>query len=349
MRVNIHSPLGLGLMIKTHNRLVVPAMASGTATVEGFATQATVDHYERLARSGAGIVFVEYTFVHASGRSEEHQLGADSDAHSEGLAKIAKVIAKQGALPALQLTHAGGKSERAIAGGMLQSPSGIAVPVKGKTLETPDVMTFDDIRLWKYSFLQAARRAWAAGFKIVELHSAHGYGLNQWLSPLTNLRNDCYGGNLLGRTRLLDEIVQEIKKQVPELTLSVRMPGQDHLEGGLSLADSLEIAQLLASHGVDMVNVSSGIGGWRRPEHRTGEGYLVDEAAFLQSQLNVPVIGVGGIVSAAYIDAALQSGKFSLAAVGRAILSDPDAWRELNLRPDPVHCSWPDIVQKNIP
>ena len=314
------------------NRVVVPPMASETADRQGLATTRSLEHYQRLATSGASLVMVEYTFVHLSGRSEEFQMGISSDEHIHGLKEIAKLIRDAGAVAAIQLTHAGGKSQTTFTDGSLQAPGNIPVPVKDQDMETPVPMTFKDIQNWKQWFLKASDRAVAAGFQMIELHAAHGYGLNQWLSPLTNNRNDEYGGSLENNSRLLLEIVSLIKARHPELLLSVRMPGQDFLEGGLTAEDCVIIAQRLESLGVDIINISSGIGGWRRPRHREGQGYLVDEAKYIQARIALPVIGVGGIETGSFIDQQIENQHISLAAVGRAILKDPRQWGMENLR-----------------
>ncbi len=326
--INRFSSLALRGELRSTNRVVVPAMASGTADVRGFATPATIKHYARLARSGAGIVMVEYSFVEWSGRSEPHQLGADQDEMVPGLAAIARAIHAEGALAILQLTHALGKSERELTGGILLGPSSVPVPVKDRVLEAPVPMAELEITRLMDAFLNAARRANRAGFDGVELHSAHGYGLNQWLSGVTNLRDDQHGGQLAKRLGLLLAIVTAIRAAAPEQLISVRVPGQDFIEGGLSVADMKLVARALEAAGVDLMNVSSGLGGWRRPVERRGEGYLVAEATEIQAAVGIPVIGVGGIETGKYIDEALKAGKFSLAAVGRAILKDPLAWRE---------------------
>ncbi len=325
------SPLELRGGQRLRNRVVVPPMASETADPNGCATEATLAHYKRLAASGAGLVLVEYSYVAASGRSEENQLGIASPVHLDGLTRIARVIQAAGAVAGIQLTHAGGKAARGLTGGRLQSPSGIAVPVKDRELAVPDIMTAVEVEEWKQAFGAAVELAVAAGFELVEFHAAHGYGLNQWLSPITNARDDAYGGAVERNSQLLFEIVAAARRAYPNLLLAVRIPGQDFLAGGLSSDDAVGLAQGLAELGVDLLDVSSGIGGWRRPRDRSGEGYLVSEAAVIAAAVSVPVIAVGGIEHGAYIDQGLEQGKFSLAAVGRAILKDPQLWGAENL------------------
>ena len=139
------------------------------------------------------------------------------------------------------------------------APSPVATPAKDETLEVPREMTKDDILNWKIKFLELARRASRAGFDIVELHAARGYGPNQWVSPITNLRQDIYGGSLQNRARLLLEIVSAIRAALPRVILAVRFPGQDLLPGGLSTADRIQVSQWLESAGVNIIDVSSGL------------------------------------------------------------------------------------------
>lgn len=322
-KLNRYSRLNFRNGQSAGNRIVVPPMASQTATNKGFVTLETINHYKRLAQAKPGILIVEYTFVHSSGRSEENQLGIQSDEHIPGLHQIAKIIHDSGSLAGIQFSHGGGKSDKILTGDFLMAPSAIPVPVKDKIMETPIEMDLDDIQLWKDSFLSAADRAVQAGFDLIEIHTAHGYGLNQWLSPITNQRQDKYGRDLQGRMRLLLEIVELIRAKYPILLISVRMPGQDFLENGLNIEDTIQVAQHLEKAGVDLIHVSSGIGGWRRPTSRNGEGYLIEEAAQIQAQISIPVIGVGGIQSIEFIDKVIGQSIVSLTAIGRAILVDP--------------------------
>lgn len=320
-----------------HNRLVVPPMASQTATKEGMATQATIHHYEQLAKSGAGLVMVEYSFVTLSGRSELNQLGAHSDECISGMTAIASAIHSQGTKAGVQLTHCGGKAQRDICPD-LQGPSGIAVPAYDRVLPQPRAMSLNDVCTWKASFIQAAIRVEKSGFDFVELHCAHGYGLNQILSPVTNQRDDLYGGSLESRAQLIVEIIENIKRQTT-LDVMVRIPGQDLYPEGLTQQDMERICRLLIKAGVDLIDVSSGIGGWNRPRDRRGEGYLVSESTYpKQANLSVPIIGVGGIESVEYIEKALNEEFLDLAAVGRAILRDPIAFNQ-SVMQTPVRCS----------
>lgn len=308
------------------NRVVVPPMASQTADALGFATQNTIDHYRNLSTSGAGIVFVEYSHIHSSGRGEQNQLSVDSDNKIQGLKKVASVIKNSGALAGLQIVHVGGKSTTQLTQCALMAPSSIAVPVKGWQPDIPQNMTLDQIESWIEWFVDAAKRAALAGFDLVELHAAHGYGLNQWLSPITNQRLDGYGGIIANRAKILFRIVAEIKKQLPDLLLAVRLPAQDYFINGLNTDEMVWVVKQLETLGVDLIDVSSGIGGWRRPEGNTGQGYLVPDASVLKTELSIPVIGVGGIETGSYIDELVSSQKIDFAAVGRAILNNPTHW-----------------------
>jgi NADPH2 dehydrogenase len=306
-------------------------MASSTADEQGYVTGKTLYHYQRLARAGAGLVFAEYSHVHGSGRSEPNQLGIDHDDKIPGLSQIARIIHRSGALAGMQITHAGGKSEKQYTGGPLLGPSNLRVPVAKGHLEPMTSLSLAEIEDYKTWFVEAASRASRAGFDIVELHTAHGYGLNQWLSPLTNRRDDQYGGPLINRMRILEEIILGIKANNPELIISLRFPGQDLLPEGMSQSEAQWIARRLEYAGVGLFNVSNGLGGWRRPRDRRGQGYLVDEAQAISRVVQVPVIGVGGIKDGAFIDEGLRQRKFDLAAVGRAILEDPDGFRQLQM------------------
>ncbi|UAL45048.1 NADH:flavin oxidoreductase [Shewanella inventionis] len=316
------TPLTLTSGLTLKNRIVVPPMASQTADENGLATPATIAHYQHLAQSGAGLVMVEYSHVNLAGRSEPNQLGAHDNACLVGLSQIATTLHKADVKTGLQITHCGGKDSAGISADVM-GPTGITVPAYDRVLPTPRAMTMDDIKQWQQDFVAAAIRADKAGFDLVEIHCAHGYGINQWLSPLTNQRKDIYGGKLENRARILIEIVTQIKQAAPRLVVMTRIPGQDGYPGGLSHADMAQVSQWLVAAGVEILNVSSGIGGWNRPKDKRGEGFLVEDAAPLTGKTTAAVIGVGGIESVDYIETILATKQVDLVAVGRAILAGP--------------------------
>lgn len=339
MTIHRHTPYAFRNGLTAKNRVVVPPMASKTADANGFATDQTIEHYKRLSQSNAGLIFVEYTFIHKTGKGEANQLGVDSDAHIPGLKEIASTIHRTSAIAGLQLVHVGGKTSTDLTGSPLMGPSAVPVPVKGWEPDVPTPMTDNQIQEWTNWFVEAAKRAFAAGFDLVELHAAHGYGLNQWLSPLTNKRADSFGGTIEGRSKLLLQTATRIKVQYPDTLLSVRLPAQDHFEGGLTVNEMSWVVSQLESVGVDLVDVSSGIGGWRRPEGKSGQGYLVADAAQIKAHTAVPVIGVGGIETGNFIDEILATRKVDFAAVGRAILQEPVVWGREHLGAAPAGIS----------
>lgn len=316
---------------QAQNRVVVPPMASKTADENGFVTDLSRQHYQRLAEVKAGIVFVEYSFIHTSGKGEANQMGVNDDRQILGLATLATIIQSKGSLAGLQLVHVGGKTTTEITGSDLMGPSAIVVPVKDRPLETPVAMTKEQIQQWIEWFVQAAHRAHKAGFDFIELHAAHGYGINQWLSPITNQRQDEYGLNIQGRSRLLFDIVKKIKIERPSLLVAVRLPAQDHCDGGLEVHEMSWVVKELENLGVDLIDVSSGIGGWRRQDGRSTEGYLVSDAAVLKQSTSLPVIGVGGIETGQFIDQIICENKVDFAAVGRAILKGPSEWAQAQM------------------
>ncbi|HYX36198.1 MAG TPA: NADH:flavin oxidoreductase [Oligoflexus sp.] len=307
--------------VRAKNRLIVPAMASETADKAGYATDATIARYGRLTEVGAAIVLVEYSYVHESGRSEPNQLGAAEPGHFIGLQTLADTIRSRGALAGIQLVHAGGKTLPEWSGGRIMTPGSRPVPIMpGRKVGVPQAMSSTDMELWRHWFASSTERAIKAGYDLIELHAAHGYGLNQWLSPLTNDRTDAYGGSQENRFRFLLEIVSIVREISAGKLLSVRIAGGDFLEQGSTIVEAAILAQRLEAQGVDIINVSSGLGGWRRPRERVGEGYLLPEARFIQNRINIPVIAVGGFETPQVIDRAIALGDTSFVAVGRAIL-----------------------------
>jgi 2,4-dienoyl-CoA reductase-like NADH-dependent reductase (Old Yellow Enzyme family) len=302
------------------NRIVMPPMATELSTAKGEVTDRLVKHYTERAED-LGLLIVEHTYVAPEGRVSPHQLGVYSDELVRGLKSLVEAVHTYGTPVTLQITHGGGAATRAICGVQPLAPSAVSLPRGG---EVPRALSHGEIRGIIRAFTEAARRASEAGFDAVEVHGAHGFLLNQFLSPLTNKRTDDYGGSLENRLRLALEIINGIKEELGRaFPLLYRLGADDLLPGGLTIEEGARAAKMIAGAGVDIIDVSGGLGG-SRPAGFSGPGYFVPQAAAVKKVAGVPVIGVGGITRAEEADAIIRSGEVDLVAVGRTILKDPE-------------------------
>lgn len=327
---HLFSPLTLR-DITFRNRIMVSPMCQYSSE-DGFATDWHLVHLGSRAVGGAALVMAEATAVTPDGRISPQDLGIWSDEHCEPLARIARFVSAQGAVPAIQLAHAGRKAStrRPWEGGGPADAAEGGWPVSGPSAlpfapgyQTPLVMTAGDIAAVIAAFVAAARRARQAGFTVVELHAAHGYLLHQFLSPLSNSRNDVYGGDFEGRTRVLREVVAAVRAVWPaELPLFVRLSCTDWVEGGWTIEDTVRLAPQLAAVGVDLIDCSSG-GNLPKANIPLGAGYQVPLAEAVRHQGNVRTAAVGLIDDPEQADAIVLSGRADLIALARAELRDP--------------------------
>jgi NADPH2 dehydrogenase len=306
-----------------HNRIVLPPMANNMANERGELTDAHIEHYVRRASVGVGMVIVEHTYVRRDGRVNAQQLGLYEDALIDGLRRLAHAVRACGTVVGIQITHGGGKATSSLIGRAPISASDGIVP---GAAEPAQAATLDEIQEITEAFAAAAWRAKEAGFDFVEVHGAHGYLLSQFLSPLTNQRSDQYGGDLAGRLRMAVEIVQAVRQAVGEdYLLLYRLGANDNMAGGLTQTEGQQAAVSLVQAGVDLLDVSGGLGG-AAPSDWDGEsqGYFVPMAAEIQAAAHVPVVVAGGITQPEFADRVIREGKVDLVAVGRAMLSNPD-------------------------
>jgi 2,4-dienoyl-CoA reductase-like NADH-dependent reductase (Old Yellow Enzyme family) len=297
-------------------------MATNYASTKGEVTEKLLKHYSDRS-SDLGLLIVEHSNVAPQGRSGMNQLGAYSDDLIPGLTKLVEVAHEKSTPIAIQLNHCGGTSISEVTGTQPVAPSPLVHPHKG--MEAPRQLSIAEIEGVIDSFTGAARRAYEAGFDAVEVHGAHGYLLGQFHSPVTNKRTDEYGGSLENRVRLSRRIVEEVKQDLgSNYPVLYRIGVEDAAlyPGGLSLQEGVEAARMIVGAGVDVIDVSGGIGGGR-PEGLVGPGFFVPHAAAVKEVVGVPVIGVGGIKTAEEADAIIGSGRVDLVAVGRAYLSEP--------------------------
>jgi 2,4-dienoyl-CoA reductase-like NADH-dependent reductase (Old Yellow Enzyme family) len=284
------------------------------------------------AVGGAGLIIVEATAVTAQGRISPLDLGLYCDTQGEALAPIVAQIAAAGAVPGIQLAHAGRKAGTAApwqGGGPLADDAG-GWPVVGPSpapfgpgYRTPQALDRDGIEQLQVAFVAAARRAVAAGFRWVEIHAAHGYLLHSFLSPLANARDDHYGGNLAGRARLLREIARLLRAELPAaIPLSVRLSCSDWVAGGFSIEDTVQLSRWLREDGVALVDCSSGgiAPGISIPVE---EGYQVPFAAAVRRDAAMPTAAVGLISRPEHADAIIREGQADLVLLGRELLRDP--------------------------
>lgn len=323
---DLFEPLALrGVTLR--NRIGVAPMCQYSCAPDGLPTEWHLAHLHSRAIGGAGLVITEATAVAPEGRITPADLGLWSDGHLPGHARLARAIASTGAVPAIQLAHAGRKASSAAPwiGGMAREhgwqalgPSALAMP----GMDTPRAMTEADIHRVIEDFAATARRAIAAGYRLIEIHAAHGYLLHSFLSPLSNQRNDGWGGDFAGRTRLLRQVVSVVRAAIPdEVPLAVRFSHTDWIEGGWSTEETVALARELKAAGVDLADVSSG--GVLPAEIPMGPGYQVPGAAAVRAGTGIVTAAVGLITEPQQAQAILDEGKADLILLARELLRDP--------------------------
>jgi len=354
------------------NRIVVSPLCMYSA-VEGLAQPWQFAHLSSFARGKSGLVFTEATAVEARGRITPQCLGIWTDAQAQALRPITAFIESMGCVPGIQLAHAGRKgSSRAPfveRGGtplgaddaargtppwQTVAPSPLAV---GTGWSQPSALDEAGLEQVKNAFVDATRRAVSAGFRVLELHLAHGYLLHSFLSPISNHRSDAYGGDIQGRMRFPLEVIEAVRAQLPdEMPLFVRISAIDGREEGWKLEDSVELSRCMAALGVDVVDCSSGgIAG--APRFRSDDagkplskssarepGFQVPFSRRIRDQVAIKSMAVGVIVDANQAEDILQTGGADLVALGRELMYDP-FWplhAAERLGADPDYKMWPE-------
>ena len=344
----------------TRNRVVISPMCQYSAH-DGHLDDWHAVHLGRFAIGGAGIVFTEATAVQKAGRITHGCPGLWSDSQIPGHARVAQFALRQGAIPAIQLGHAGRK------GGMQRpwfgngplndddfargdmpwtpvGPSGIPV---ADGWPVPHALTMEDIAHLIEDYVAAANRAVAAGYKIIEIHGAHGYLIHSFLSPLSNKREDAYGGDLAGRMRLALEVTEAVRAAIPgNMPLFFRTSAVDGVPEGWSLDDTVVLARALRDAGVDVMDCSSsGIAGAATAGGQKRQpGFQVPYADRVRKDVGMPTMAVGLITHAEQAETILKNGQADLIAIGREALANPmwalDAARALGADTD--FETWPE-------
>jgi len=329
---HLFSPLALGPLTLS-NRIVVAPMCQYSAE-DGLANDWHRIHLGMLSQSGAGLLILEATAVEARGRITHADLGLYDDATEAALAQVLTSVRRWSPMPiGIQLAHAGRKAstQRPWEGGGpiaadavngWTTVSASAAPY-AEGYSTPEALDAEGLDAIVAAFANAARRAERLGLDLIEIHAAHGYLLHQFLSPLSNLREDAYGGSLENRMRLTLRVLDAVRAAVsPKIAVGVRISATDWVEGGWDVAQSLVLARALEAHGAAFIHVSSG-GLDPRQHISVGAGYQVPMAEAIRAEVGIPVIAVGLITEPAQAESILAEGRADAIAVARAILYDP--------------------------
>jgi 2,4-dienoyl-CoA reductase-like NADH-dependent reductase (Old Yellow Enzyme family) len=317
--------------ITLRNRIAVSPMCQYSA-VDGFANDWHLVHLGSRAVGGAGLVMMEATAVESRGRITHFDTGIWDDVHVDFLSRIARVVQANGSVAGIQLAHAGRKASTARpwnGGKLLTEPEGGWQPVAPSAVPfnpgdpEPHELSVAEIRGIVEAFAAAARRALAAGFQLVEIHAAHGYLAHEFLSPLSNRRQDEYGGSLENRMRFALEVVEAVRAVWPQnLPLFVRISSTDWMPGGWDIADSVELARCLKTRGVDLIDCSSG-GTSAAQQIQLGPGYQVPFAERIRREAGILTGAVGLITSAQQAEQILRDEKADLILLARQFLRDP--------------------------
>jgi 2,4-dienoyl-CoA reductase-like NADH-dependent reductase (Old Yellow Enzyme family) len=326
---DVFEPVQVG-PLELRNRIVRSATWLGLAGPGGEVTEELVRRYAEVAGGGAGLVITGYTYVSPEGRHLPGMTGAHDDSLIPGLARWAAAVKERGARAALQLVHAGGQTRSEWIGDQIPvAPSYAMAP---QYPEAPRELYREEITRILKAFGQAARRAREAGFDAVQLHAAHGYLINQFLSPATNYRADRYGGGLEGRFRFLQEATAAVQWAVgDDFPVFVKLNGADFTPGGFDLPEACDVAERLSLRGVAMIEVSGGTPGSgslgpirTAVEPGKGEAYFRDHAGAIKRRVACPVAMVGGLRSIELMEEMLAFGEADLFSLSRPLLCEPD-------------------------
>ena len=311
------------------NRSVRSAIWEGMATDQGGVTPRLVDTMVQLARHQVGMIITGHAYVHPVGQAGPWQLGAYSDDLLEGLGKMVTAVHSAGGRICLQLAHAGGHA----ATRLTHQPALGPTPFEGRFGGTCLTMSTEDIQAVVASMTDAARRAQSAGFDAVQIHAAHGYLLSQFLSPVTNQRQDAYGGTLQNRARIVCEVIRGVRTEVgKEYPVLIKINSDDFVAGGFQPSDMLEVAGYLTDAGIDAVELSGGTvtnpqkthcARKVHPKRPEEEVYYRRAAQAFKVKTQIPLMLVGGIRSFETAEALISKGTADVIAFGRPLISEP--------------------------
>ncbi len=314
-----------GMTLK--NRIVRSATWEGMCEADGRPTEKLIKCYRDLAEGGTGLIVSGYTFVRPEGKQMPGKMGIHTDDFASEMKELTQAVHDEGGKICVQLVHAGGQTDSGNAGRQPLAPSAVQVD---QYPELPAELSVQEISELEDAFADAAKRAREYGFDAVQLHGAHGYLINQFLSPLTNRRTDSYGGSIENRSRFLFEVYRKVRQSVgDEYPVMIKLNGEDNLEGGLTMEDSVYVAGKLSDAGIDAIEVSAGTpaSGDKSParvkiDNQDKEAYNLDFALSIKSAVECPVMLVGGIRSFGVAGKVLNEG-IDYVSLARPLIREP--------------------------
>ena len=320
----LFSPFRIG-NLELKNRIVMPPMATHFAADDGSINDRHIAYYLKRIKGGVGYITSEHTGIMKQGRAFPNMALIDSDQHIPHFKKLIEAIHREGGRIVIQINHAGRQTSSSITGSPIVAPSAIPCPVRK---EMPKELSQEEIQKIIQAFGEAARRAKEAGADGVEVHMAHGYLINQFLSPLSNERTDEYGGDPDRRMKMAIEVLRTVRNQVgSDFLVLCRLSADEYVEGGLKLEDSKEIAKALERTGADALHISACVaasGYLNHPPYYAEEGIFAHLAQGIKSVVSIPVIAVGRIRTPELANQILEEKKADLISMGRALIADPN-------------------------
>ncbi len=316
--------------LKLPNRIIKAPQLTGMSTSDGSVTERLARHYKEIALGGTGLVTVECAYVdNIASKSAPCQLGISTEEHIPGLAWLTEIIKVNGATPAIQIDHCG--RQKFLGARPIKSASAIPCPdlfQRYGDTAIPEVLTVAEIHQIIEAFGNAARRAVASGFDLIEIDGAHGYLITNFLSPHTNHRDDEYGGSLENRVRLLIEIVDRIRGAIgPCFPLTARLNGTDYEPDGFGIEETIKVSRILEKHSIDAIHVSGG--DLQHLIHQVSpmsveRGHHVWAAHEISKNVGIPVIASGSITTPDLAEEIVATGKADFVALGRSLWADPE-------------------------
>jgi 2,4-dienoyl-CoA reductase-like NADH-dependent reductase (Old Yellow Enzyme family) len=318
----LKKPLTKG-KLQLKNRLVMPPMYSAKADADGSVNDVVLNFYDEKTKGGyIALVIVEHSNISQQGRARERQISVADDSFLGGLGRLADTLHRNGSKAILQINHGGTATTKEISGMEPAGPSPIPTLTKDYTT-IPRELNKEEIKTIANDFKAAAVRTRLAGFDGVEIHSAHGYLLSQFLSPLTNRRKDEYGGDIAGRMRIHLEIIEAVRKGVGnDFPVLLRLAVTDYMEGGLTFEEGKRVALAAEEAGVDLLDISGGMCLFTKVPNPDEPGFFSRLSGEVKRLVSVPVLVAGGVKKAEDAEKILSDDNADLVGVGRAILQD---------------------------